>query len=368
MGGSGAGIEEDLCSGVIRVSVENQVHRVEVFGARWHNTVMLIRRVFVVTLALPFAMGVGCPKEKECQDIVNTRLAPGQCNMLVFGDSCPAFTKAPDFSPNPIASLFVREDGRLAICALDDAPIGSSLLLISDVENVYVEARVEIVGTPELHVDVLVPTAMNPGSVLVDSGRTVVALNTPIVVQGVPKGSTVLKADASVMWQNAIAGQVMASPMGNVAVGMVQFTSPGQATATVTINQDGVDSTFETMVFVKAPNEPLASATIRRVRNETGGATCTDDPVGESAKMSTCSWKFCVDASASRAKWTQNSPGPSGVSFSASLKSNMTIGVPTFVDPVSPRRAAICGNESVSLNVLVTEAGLSDELVLDLPT
>ncbi len=329
---------------------------------------MLIRRVFVVTFALPFVIGVGCPKEKDCQSSTAARLAPGQCNALYLGDSCPAFTMAPDFSPNPIASLVVTPQGGLSVCALTDATIGAHLELVSNVENVLVQVSVDIVSTPILNVDVQVPTAMNPGSVLVDSGRTIVALNTPIVVQGVPKGSTVLKPEASVMWQNAIAGQVLASPTGNVAVGMLQFNSPGEATATVTINQDGVDSSFETKVFVKAPNEPLASATIRRVRNETGVAPCTDDQTRENQEMATCSWKLCVDASASRAKWGQSSPGPSEVSFTAYSEMDMAAVVPKFVDPLAPRKAAVCGdNQAVAVKLVVTEVGLSDELVLHSP-
>lgn len=334
--------------------------------------VMLIRRASVTTIVLMTLMGStnDCGNPPQCVVKGTVKLQAGECRSLSAQASCVSemvFETLPYFDPSGIASLRVAEVAKtLEVCGVTGASVGNVAKIATNVpeKNLQIDLDVEIVDQPALLVDVQVPAAMNPGSVLVDSGRTIVAMNTPIIFQGVPKGSTVLKPDASVMWQSAIAGQVMASPMGNVAVGTLHFNSPGEATATVNIKQDGVDSSFETKVFVKAPSEPLASATIRRVRNETGADPCTDDTIRENAEMTTCSWKLCVDASASRAKWGQPAPRPNGFSFEAHRGAEVAT-VPKFVDVGRPDRAAICGDdETLSVRVVVTEGGTTDMLEL----
>lgn len=339
---------------------------------------MLIRRVFVVTtLALPFVMGVGCPE--QCKVTASLKLLPGQCEPLTKYAACmvgKTFETPPDYEVNSTASLFVSPvDKVLEVCGVSSAAVGEKANISvesTDGKSIVLDLDVEIVDKPPLEVAVQVPTSMNPGSVVIDSGRTIVALNTPIVFQAVPIVSSTLKPDATVMWHHgavATAGQIQSLPQGNVAVGNVEFNSPGQAQATVTIGQDGTESSFSTFVFVKAPNEPLASATIRRVRVETNGEPCTGDRDKEMSELGTCTTKLCVDASKSRSKWQDSSSLlPASRTLTAYKGADIATGVPKFSMPGFPEIVAFCGDDSsLSIRVVVGEAGLTDELTLASP-
>ncbi|MFO0726404.1 MAG: hypothetical protein U1E65_21640 [Myxococcota bacterium] len=274
-------------------------------------------------------------------------------------------------NPSVPIALGLSPIGELQGCAAADASIGASATLNSgDGEVPAFSIGVTVVETPPLDLTVQVPVTSNPGTVLVDSGRTIVALNQTINVEAVPKsGSMELPMSAGVAWANSMgSAQVQTQGGTNIATGQVRFTSAGQQQAEVTISNAGAHLTFRADVFVKGPDEPLASATITNKKVGTPYHACTSDP-DEPGKLSSCSSVICVKATASRAKWQQAKPEAAERTVTAYRGEGVATDVAVVVDPLAPSVVAFCGNADlgVTFRVVAREGQASDELTLIAP-
>lgn len=267
--------------------------------------------------------------------------------------SSPRFEKVPP--KNPAA---------LRVCAQPDAPVGATAKLVLHIVNapdIQITYNITI-GAPNIYqLDVKVPVEMNPSSVLVDNGRTIVAANTDINVEATPTDDSLsFDASSNGTWNGSTPLTVVAPTK---VTGVVRYPTPGPATVSLQI--DGVANAFTKDVVVKGPTDPLASATIRE-EYITPAGPCTGD-VDEKAQVGPCDqFIYCIDASRSREKWTDPSDLPTQIRYAAYDEFGNLLAIPIFVSPRNSAAAAVCRTPGMSFRVIVNNrAGFDDAVTLN---
>lgn len=272
---------------------------------------------------------------------------------LVGEPSSPRFEKIHPMNP-----------AALRVCAQPDAPVGATAKLVLHVINapdIQITYNITI-GAPDIYqLDVKVPVEMNPSSVLVDNGRTIVAANTDINVEATPTDDSLsFDASSNGTWNGSTPLTVVAPKK---VTGVVRFPTPGPATVLLQI--DGVANAFTKDVVVKGPTDPLASATIREEYISPTGP-CTGD-ADERAQVGPCNqFIYCIDASRSREKWTDPSELPTQIRYAAYDEFGNLLAIPIFVSPRNSSAAAVCRTPGVSFRVIVNnQAGFDDAVTLN---
>ncbi len=273
---------------------------------------------------------------------------------LIGEPSNPRFEKTHPMDPSA-----------LRVCATGDAPVGDTAKL-----TVHITAGKEIrvtynvkVGAPDIYqLDVKVPMEMNPSSVLVDNGRTIVAANTDINVEAVPTDeSLTFNGNSFGTWNGSTPLTVVAPKK---VTGVVRFPTPGPAT--VSLQLIGVANTFTKDVVVKGPTDPLASATIQE-EYILPDHPCTGD-MDERTKIGPCDNSiYCIDASGSREKWTVAIPAefPDSMKFVAYDSLGNLLDIPIFVSEFNKKAAVLCKTPGVSIRVIARNGmGVEDAVTL----